>query len=158
MKKLTVPYDGSVSIAEFSREQINIIEELDAYASSRQVIWALFALLQLNIPDIIMHLVNFPLSQENMTPAGVFTALPNICAATNHPFHTVKRSALVAAEPSSSSSVKQFNCYCCGEPGHNFRQCTSTKILDSWKNNKYSERKLPKNNKKYDDSDGAHAA
>jgi hypothetical protein len=29
--------------------------------------------------------------------------------------------------------------------------------LDSWKNNKYSKEKSPKNNEKYNDSDGAHA-
>ena len=158
-KKLIVPYDGSVSIAEFCREQINIIEELDAFVPSRQGVWALLALLQLNSPDIVTHLVNFPLPKDNMTPTGIFSALPNICAATNIPFHTAKRSALVvSAEQSYSRSTKQLKCYRCGELGHNFRQCVSTKILDSWKNNKYSKKKLPKDNHEYGDSDGAHAA
>lgn len=131
-KKLIVPYDGSVSIAEFCREQINIIEELDAFVPSRQGVWALLALLQLNSPDIVTHLVNFPLPKDNMTPTGIFSALPNICAATNIPFHTAKRSALVvSAEQSYSRSTKQLKCYRCGELGHNFRQCVSTKILDS---------------------------
>lgn len=82
---MIVPYDGSVSIAEFCREQINIIEELDAFVPSRQGVWALLALLQLNSPDIVTHLVNFPLPKDNMTPTGIFSALPNICAATNIP-------------------------------------------------------------------------
>lgn len=157
-KKLIVPYDESVSIAEFYGEKINIVEKLDMFASSRQSIWTLFLLLQLNNPDIITHLVNIPLSKDNMTPTEIFRALPNICADANIPFHTAKGSALVDTKPFSSRTVKQFKCYRCGESGHTFRQCMSTKILESWKNNKYSKRKLHKDDHKYGDSRGAHAA